>query len=76
MSEVEWMRIFAGNLRSWMDELRITQSELAEEANLAESTISNYINQVKMPSVRSVINLAYALDCTVSDLIDFGDMIE
>lgn len=76
MSEVEWMKIFSGNLKSLMEETGMTQSQLAEAAHLDKSTISTYVNCVKMPSVRSIVNLAYALDCSVVDLTDFGDMID
>lgn len=76
MSEVEWLEEFRMNLLRMMDEDRIKQKELAEESYLSEATISKYVNGTQMPSVRAIINLAYALDCSTDDLIDFGEMIE
>lgn len=75
MSELEWMNIFASNLLEMMDNARMTQRDLAEEAGLSESTISQYINKRKIPSLRAIINLSYALDCSVDELIEFGDRI-
>lgn len=76
MSEVEWLEEFRMNLLRIMDEDRINQKELAEASGLSEGTISYYVNGTKMPGVRAIINLAYALDCNTDDLIDFGEMIE
>lgn len=75
MSEVEWMDIFSDNLVSAMKDARITQRELADMTGLGEATISRYISRQRIPNIKAIINLAYALDCDVSDLIDFGDRI-
>lgn len=75
MSEIEWLDIFADNLVERLSDANMTQKELAEEAMLAESTISQYIHKVKTPGLRAIINIAYALDCSIEDLIDFGAMI-
>ena len=76
MSEVEWLEEFRINLLRMMDEDRITQKELADDSGLSEASISYYVNGTKMPGVRAIVNLAYALDCSTDDLIDFGEMIE
>ena len=68
MSEMEWISIFGDNLIDIMDEKGYTQEQLA--------TISKYINKKQMPSIKAVVNLAYALDCTTDELIEFGDTIE
>lgn len=76
MTEVEWLDIFADNLLSLMQERGYPQGDLAEEAGLDRASISRYVNKRCMPSIKSIINLAYVLDCDVSELIDFGDRIE
>ena len=76
MSEMEWISIFGDNLIDIMDEKGYTQEQLANETGLTQSTISKYINKKQMPSIKAVVNLAYALDCTTDELIDFGDIIE
>ena len=75
MSEQEWLEIFADNLVDIMKEYRITQSELAEDSGISESTISKYIHKKQLPGIKAIINLAYALDIDVNDFIDFGDRI-
>ena len=76
MSELDWLNSFGDNLREMIDEANMTQRELAEETHLAESTISEYIHKQKTPGLKSIINIAYTLDCSIDDLIDFGDMID
>lgn len=76
MSEMEWISIFGDNLIDIMDEKGYTQEQLANETGLTQSTISKYINKKQMPSIKAVVNLAYALNCTTDELIEFGDAIE
>lgn len=77
MSEVQWMRIFAGNLRSMLKENRMTQRELAKATGISEGTISRYLNAQCMPSVNALVNIANEFPCTdICDLLYFGDKIE
>lgn len=76
MSELEWMEIFSRNLVDMMKEARITQHDLSDMIGVSEGTISKYIHKQRMPSVKVIINIAYALDCDFDDLLDFGDMID
>lgn len=75
MTEKEWLDIFAHNLVDMLQDARMTQRELADETGLSEGTISAYINGRKMPGIRAIVNIGYALDCDLNDLIDFGDRI-
>lgn len=75
MSEIEWMEIFSGNLRSILEEYGMTQKELAEAMGVSEASISWYIRGSRIPTVKTIINMAYALDINVSELIDFGEPI-
>lgn len=76
MTEVEWLDIFASNLASTMKDGGFTQVELAEESGLAQSTISSYLNKQKLPGIKAVLNISYALDCEVGELIDFDEFID
>lgn len=76
ISETEWLDIFGDNLVSILRDYRISQRQLADEAELSEATISHYVHKRKTPSIRAIINLSYALDCSISELIDFGSPIE
>lgn len=76
MSEMEWLEIFSDNLVYMMREQGYSAKELADAAGLDKSTVSNYINKQRIPSMRSIINLAYVLGCDLNDFIDFGDHID
>ena len=75
MSEVEWLDEFVDNLIDMMRAEGINQRDLADATGLSEATISNYINKRQMPGVKAIVNIAYVLDCSVDDLIDFGERI-
>lgn len=75
MTETQWMQCFSKKLRELLDYTNMTQTDLAIESGLSNATISNYINCVKMPKVTAIVNLAYALNCSIEDLIDFGSAI-
>lgn len=75
MTEEEWLDIFARNLVDMLKDARMTQRELADETGLSEGTISSYINKRRIPTIRAIVNIGYALDCDLNDLIDFGDRI-
>lgn len=76
LSEIQWLGMFGDNLRYLLDDYHMTQKDLAEMTGLSEGTISKYINKTQMPTVRAIINISYALDESIDDLIDFGERIE
>jgi transcriptional regulator with XRE-family HTH domain len=76
MTECEWLREFAENLSGLMFDREFTQSKLAEETGLTQASISHYVNGKQIPTLRAIVNMAYALDVTTDDLIDFGSTIE
>lgn len=76
MSESEWMDIFSNNLKELLDNRNYTQRDLAVETGIHETTISRYINKQLMPGVKTLLNIAYALDCSLDDLMDFGESID
>lgn len=76
MRELEWMDIFSENLVNILQDTDTTQSALAEMAGLSKSAINNYIHKKRVPNAKAILNIAYALNCSTDDLIDFGDMIE
>ena len=75
MTELEWLEIFSTNLRELIDKKKITQKELAIMSGLSEGAISYYVHGQKIPSLRAIINIAYALQISIDELIDFGDAI-
>lgn len=78
-TESEWLDIFANNLASYLESKQITRYEFADKAGLTPAAISQYLAKKRMPTVRAVINMFYALDCEVNsldDFIDFGGRIQ
>lgn len=76
MTENEWIELFSDNLMSLMCENHISQKELAEETGLSVKTINSYINETRKPSIKAILNISYALDCDLMDLIDFDEPID
>lgn len=75
MTESEWLDIFGDNLVDMLTEAGMSQRDLADETGLSEATISYYINKRKMPGIKAIVNIAYALNCSIDDLIDFDCQI-
>lgn len=76
MTELDWLDAFGDNLVYMMKSSNVTQRDLSCFTGLSESAISSYINKRKIPGIKAIINIADALECTVSELIDYGDRIE
>lgn len=75
MSEMEWLRIFAGNLGYYLDMHGISQNELAKRSGLEQGSISRYMSASQMPGIKAVVNIAHALGVSVDELINFDSMI-
>ena len=76
ISEVEFICIFADNLSDIMDEVGISQRQLAKKAHITEAALSRYLNKQRMPNMRTFMNLCYALQCEYSDLLTTYSMVE
>ena len=76
ISEVEFICIFADNLSDIMDEVGISQRQLAKKAHITEAALSRYLNKQRMPNMRTFMNLCYALECEYSDLLPTYSMVE
>ena len=76
MSEVEFIDIFGDNLRDLMDECGYSQRELAKETGINNTTISRYLKKERMPTAKSLVNLAFALECNLDDLVPTYDYVD
>ena len=76
MSEVEFIDIFGDNLRSLMEERGYTRRELARESRISHVTISRYLNKERMPTAKSLVNLAFALECNLDELVPTYDYVD
>lgn len=75
MTQCEWKRIFANNLVDILNEKGMSQKQLAIDSGVSSAMISEYVNAIRMPGLAAVINIAYALDIDVGDLVDFDERI-
>lgn len=75
MRESEFIRIFSDNLRYSLEYANMTQRELADDIGVDESTISRYLRQQAMPTIKNVINMACVLDCDIGDLVPCDEII-
>lgn len=75
LTEQEWLDIFGDNLLEMMCEYGINQGDLAEESGLSEATISKYLNKKQLPGIKAIVNIATVLECSIDDLVYFGDRI-
>ena len=71
MTEADLLITFSDNLRYMMSEHYINQSELSKESGISRQAINSYLNARRMPSLKAVINLSYALNCDLDDLVPF-----
>lgn len=76
MTQETWKQVFASNLADILSDKGMTQRQLAIDSGVSAAMISDYINGVRMPGLAAAINMAYALDMDVSDLVDFDERVE
>lgn len=75
MTQIEWKQMFADNLISILEEKGMSQAQLARDTGLSVSRINDYIRTNATPSIFAIINIAYALDMDVGELVDFDERI-
>ena len=61
---------FAYRLTELMSARGFTQQSLVEYTGLSKGAINNYLNKKATPSFTAARRIAYALGCSVSELID------
>ena len=76
MTRNEWRITFGDNLSDILKDAKVTQKEFAKDSGLSVGSVSDYINKWTVPNVPAILNMAYALDMEVDDLVDFGDRID
>lgn len=79
MTEKDWLNNFAEQLKHFMDDRNTRSRELSKITGIDEGTLSRYRNASRMPTIRSLINIAEALeldDGEFAEFLYFGDMIE
>jgi transcriptional regulator with XRE-family HTH domain len=75
MTQTEWRKCFSINLVDILQEKGMSQAALARDAGISVSRVNEYINLKATPSIFAIINIAYALDMDVGELVDFDDRV-
>ena len=76
MTRGEWKNTFGDNLIAMLREKGVSQNQLAKDSGVSKGMISDYINKFTVPNIFAIINMAYALDISVDELIDFGERVK
>lgn len=76
MSLDEWTTEFTKRLKWLMQERKLNNKELAKKTGVTNVTIGRYVNGKHIPDAYTIIELSKALGCSVSYLIDFGEMVD
>lgn len=75
LTEAQWRRKFSEKVQKIMAYKGFSQRELAKMAKIPEPTLSRYLNRQRIPRADQIVNIAKALDCSVTELIQFGEMV-
>lgn len=71
------MNYFQKKLHQIMQTRRLSQADIAEMANVSQTTISKWLTKNSTPKISSIEPLAKSLGLSVGDLIgDFGNNIQ
>ena len=60
---------FQDKLKQLIDDHNITRKELAEQLNIAYSTIGNYINAGREPDIDMLIKIADCFSISIDELV-------
>lgn len=74
ITEKEWRDEFSRKLIRRMKSNGMTQADLAELTGLTQPQINNYVRGYSTPKGYTVLRLARALRCSVSELVDVPDL--
>ena len=75
MNREEWLCGFRFRVRQLMNEKNITQRELAYKLYISEAAVSRLLNGNLMPSMKTVINISYALNVSIDRIAYLGGRI-
>lgn len=76
MTQENWRKSFANNLREALDISGMRPTDLAFHARLSDSNISKYLAGTQTPTARALVNMSEALGVSVDDLVCFGEFVD
>lgn len=75
MSEREMLDNIASSIKYILEQRNMSQRELAYATGISSSSINYYVNAKRMPSIKHIINISIALDCSIDFLVPTRDYI-
>lgn len=72
----EFNKLFAKNLRYYLNKNNMTQAELAKRLNVGTTSVYNWCNGIKSPRMDKVDAMCDIFDCKRSNLIEDKEHIE
>lgn len=70
MTEKEYGRIVAENLRRIAYEADKTQADIAHDLNISKATISSWMNGTRVPRMQKIDLLCHYFNCKRSDIME------
>ncbi len=72
----EFNKLFAKNLRYYLNKNNMTQAELAKRLNVGTTSVYNWCNGIKSPRMDKVDAMCDIFDCKRSNLIEDKEHVE
>lgn len=69
MTQVDFLDMFAENLKLVMNDVNMNAAELAKRTGIQKSTISRYLKARQMPTMCAFVNICRALKCDYYDIL-------
>lgn len=73
MSELEYAKIVASNLRRIMYEHNKTQADIAKDLHISKATVSSWINGTRVPRMPKIDLLCHYFNVKRSDIMEIHD---
>ncbi len=70
VNEKEFNRVFSANLRKFLAEFKMSQSDLAKRLNVSDNTVSNWVRGNKSPRMDKLDAMCKIFSCRRSDLME------
>lgn len=70
MSEQDYAKLVANNLRRIMYEHGKTQAEVAKDLNISKATLSSWMNGTRIPRMNKVDLLCHYFNCKRADIME------
>nr|DAQ31972.1 MAG TPA: Repressor protein CI [Caudoviricetes sp.] len=72
----EFNKLFAKNLRYYLNKNNMTQAELAKRLNVGTTSVYNWCNGIKSPRMDKVDAMCHIFNCKRSNLIEDKEHVE